>query len=267
MLGNWAMGRLNMVIVPTRTKTIEITMATMGRLMKNFDIGLPSLRLCGKWLGVHLHARTHLLHSLDDHAFALLQPFRNNPLRADTVADFDRTNAHFVLAVHNRHLIAALQLRHRALRDKQRVFLDPDGRADFAVAAGAQNISRIRKQRSNPNRARALIHLAVRKVECALMWIGGGVGQNQFEAQTLASRLASSLRREPFVPIEVLALADGEIDPDGIDGGHGGHRPAARIDQGTHLKLSLPSDAVDGCNETRKIEVDLGGFDGSLSRP
>ena len=52
--------------------TIEITMATMGRLIKNFDMELPSRCVHGKWLGVHLHARTHLLHALGDHAFARL---------------------------------------------------------------------------------------------------------------------------------------------------------------------------------------------------
>src|SRR5580704_6264764 len=96
MLGNWATGRLRIVIIPTITMTMEITMATMGLLMKNFDTGLPSLRFGDKWLGVHLHARTHLLHPLDDHTLAALQPFLNNPLRADTVADFDGADAHFV---------------------------------------------------------------------------------------------------------------------------------------------------------------------------
>ena len=115
--------------MPTITMTMEITMATIGRLIKNFDIGLPSLRLFGKRLGVHLHARTQLLHSFDNHALALLQPVRNNPLRAHTVANFDRSNAHFVFAVHNRNLVAALQLRNRALRNKQRVFLHSDQRS------------------------------------------------------------------------------------------------------------------------------------------
>src|SRR5207302_304727 len=99
MLGNWATGRLNMVIVPTITMTMEITMATMGRLIKNFDIGLPSLRFRGKGLGVYLHARAHLLHSLDDHAFALLQPIRDNPIGAYAVADLNRADTYFVLAV------------------------------------------------------------------------------------------------------------------------------------------------------------------------
>ena len=47
-------------------------MATMGRLMKNFDMGLPSLGFRGKWFGVHLHSGTHFLHSFGDDAFAAL---------------------------------------------------------------------------------------------------------------------------------------------------------------------------------------------------
>ena len=75
------------------------------------------------------------------------------------------------------------------------------------------------------------------------------------------------LRREPFVPIEILGLADSEINLDGVDGRHRRHRPAARIDQGAHLELSLPRNAIDGGNEPRKIEVNPGRFDGSLSCP
>jgi hypothetical protein len=39
MLGNCAIGKVRMVSVPTSTKMMEITIATMGRFMKNFDIG------------------------------------------------------------------------------------------------------------------------------------------------------------------------------------------------------------------------------------
>src|SRR4029077_7952788 len=100
MLGNCATGKLRIVMVPTITMTMEITMATMGRLIKNFDIALPSLTLRGKRLGVHLRARTRLLHALGYHTFALFEPFRANPLRADTVADGDCSNAHFVIGTY-----------------------------------------------------------------------------------------------------------------------------------------------------------------------
>src|ERR1700730_19421919 len=96
MLGNCATGRLRMVIMPTITITMEMTMATIGLLMKNFDIALPSLRFGDKRRGIHLHARTHLQAPFDNHPFAALQLFLNNPLPADTIADFDRASAHFV---------------------------------------------------------------------------------------------------------------------------------------------------------------------------
>ncbi len=38
MLGNWAMGSPDMATAPRMTMKIEITMATIGRLMKNFDM-------------------------------------------------------------------------------------------------------------------------------------------------------------------------------------------------------------------------------------
>jgi hypothetical protein len=43
MFGNCATGKLRIVNVPTNTNRIEITIATMGRWMKNLDIGLPVL--------------------------------------------------------------------------------------------------------------------------------------------------------------------------------------------------------------------------------
>jgi hypothetical protein len=40
MLGNCATGKLRTVSEPTNTMTMEITMATMGRLMKNLDMAI-----------------------------------------------------------------------------------------------------------------------------------------------------------------------------------------------------------------------------------
>src|SRR6267154_1541132 len=57
------MGRFSTVMVPTSTKTIEMTIATMGRLIKNFDIALPSLSFRAEWLGGHLHAGSYFLNA------------------------------------------------------------------------------------------------------------------------------------------------------------------------------------------------------------
>src|SRR5271168_853503 len=108
MPGNCATGRVRIVSAPTITMTMEITMATMGRLMKNFDMGLFTLRFRAERLGVHPHARAHLLDSFRNHAFAWLQPFVNNPLRARALAGRDRPDGHDVLRVHDSHLITPL---------------------------------------------------------------------------------------------------------------------------------------------------------------
>src|SRR5271154_3183234 len=118
MLGNCATGKDKMVIEPTITRTIEITMATIGRLIKNFDMELPSWSCQREWLGIPLHSRTHFLNALGHYALACLQSVGNHPLGAHTIADTDGPNAHFVRAVHHRHLIAALQLRDRSLGNK-----------------------------------------------------------------------------------------------------------------------------------------------------
>src|SRR4029077_9740358 len=151
-----------------------------------------------------------------DHPFARLKSVRNNPLAVDTITDLDRSDAHFVLVVHRRDLIAALQLRHSTLRHKQGILLESHSRANLAVPAWTQNISRIRKKPGDPNCARTLIYLAVRKVERALVRIARAIRQNQFEAQIPFSRQSTSLSRKAFSPCQVLGLADGEIHLDGV---------------------------------------------------
>ena len=51
---------------PTSTRTIEITIATIGRLMKNFDMTSPARRFRGEWFRIDPDAGAHLLHSFGD---------------------------------------------------------------------------------------------------------------------------------------------------------------------------------------------------------
>jgi hypothetical protein len=74
MLGNWATGRLRIVSEPTGTRTMEMTMATIGRLMKNFDMASPARRFSNKRPGIYFGAGAHLLHALRHQAFACLRP-------------------------------------------------------------------------------------------------------------------------------------------------------------------------------------------------
>src|SRR5580700_4256441 len=117
MLGNCATGKLKMVSDPTITRTMEITMATMGRLIKNFDMELFPRSCHREWLGVYLHSRTDFLNAFGDHALTNLQSVRNHPLIADAITDIDGSNAYFVFAIDYRDLVAALQLRNGSLGD------------------------------------------------------------------------------------------------------------------------------------------------------
>src|SRR5215472_8735193 len=185
MFGNWATGRLNIVIAPTISSTIEITIATMGRLMKNFDIPLSSLRLVSRHerLWVHQRTSTNLLHALDDDAFTRLQPFINNPLVGRPVTYLDGPDGYLVVLAHNSYLIAALKFRNRALWDQKRTLSDVGRGPDSSIPPGAQNVLWVWKSSSDSNRAGCLINLAVRESDEPLMRIGIPVGQDQFERQ------------------------------------------------------------------------------------
>src|SRR5580692_10920501 len=68
ILGNWATGSVAMVTAPTITVNIAMTIATIGRRMKNLDISV-ALR---ERLRVYLHAGTNVLDSLCNYALIRL---------------------------------------------------------------------------------------------------------------------------------------------------------------------------------------------------
>src|SRR5215469_9505149 len=144
MLGNWDTGRVAIVTAPTITRRIEITMATMGRLMKNRDNSLTSGRgFFHEWFRIHLHAGHDLLDTLSNYTLARFQSVGDYPHRADTFTDLDCINAHFVVVVYSSHLVAALQFRDSTLRNEQRSVNRSHRGANFAVLPRSQRISRV----------------------------------------------------------------------------------------------------------------------------
>ncbi len=107
---------------------------------------------------------------------------------ADAVAHFDGPNIHFVVAIHHGNLIAALKLVDRALRNQQRAGLHSQRRADPAVLAGPQSVSRIREQSRHPDGAGPDVHLAIREIEGPALRIDGPIRQNQLQPQLLPLR-------------------------------------------------------------------------------
>src|SRR5579863_7408248 len=117
MFGNCATGKLSTVSVPTNTMTMEITMATMGRLMKNFDMGQPSLPirrslacralvrrilvLGHEWLGIHAHTSAHPLNALNHDSVSGIESVSDDPSVINPVAHSDRSNVNFVVGANH----------------------------------------------------------------------------------------------------------------------------------------------------------------------
>ncbi len=120
---------------------IEITMATIGRLMKNFDMAGYLFSACRAgfasglaaafgWrrtgvngLRVHHDVRLDFLDPLGNHAFTRFQPLTDNPVGADPLADLHQAHINLVVASHHRHQVFPLDIAHRPLRNQERPFL------------------------------------------------------------------------------------------------------------------------------------------------
>src|ERR1700741_5226575 len=130
MLGNWATGRLRIVSEHTNTRTIEITIATIGRLMKNFDMTSPAHRFRSEWFRIDANPSAHFLDSLDDDPLTWIEPTCDHPAPIHLWPNRDRPNVHLVVSANDCHLIPTLQLRDGALRNQQRSLLCPDYRTN-----------------------------------------------------------------------------------------------------------------------------------------
>src|ERR1051325_8521510 len=105
--GNCDTGRVRTVIVPTRTVSSEITMATIGRLMKNFDTSASRARSSSSD-DVDGSAVLYLQVAFDDDALAGFHAGGDDPEIVDPVGHRDRPDRHFVVAAHDGDLLTSL---------------------------------------------------------------------------------------------------------------------------------------------------------------
>src|SRR5262249_28057813 len=140
--GNCETGRLTIVMAPTMTVSREMTIATMGRLMKNRDTSASGVRgRTGR--NVDHGAVSGFQDALDDHTFACFEAVGHDPGIADAVADRHRADRHLVSLAHDGDLVAPLHLRDRALRNQQGAVYGTNGEPDTPVASGPEQIARI----------------------------------------------------------------------------------------------------------------------------
>src|SRR2546425_10103735 len=106
MFGYSATGSCTIATTPTITMRMEITIATMGRLMKNFAMAGRLLRRRGVGRGARgqpdLLALAHPVASLHHHALAELEPVRDDPQRAHAHVALHRADVDGVVRLDDR---------------------------------------------------------------------------------------------------------------------------------------------------------------------
>src|SRR5262249_45364873 len=162
------MGSWTMETTPTITMRMEMTIATMGRLMKNLDMRAaplcvscvlvrrmalrggagrggsprggrgPRLPLGPGGFGCHrrrLHHGTssHVLEAGNDDPFAGLEALGDDPEGAHPWPDLDRADLDGVIRPDHAHLELPLQVLHGALRHEERAGLQAEGGAHFGI--------------------------------------------------------------------------------------------------------------------------------------
>src|SRR5580704_10068578 len=126
-----------------------------------------------------------LLQPLDNNLLTRLEAVFNNPHRPDRLAGLHGAYVDFVIVADNRHLIAPLRLRDGALRQQQSAFFYVGFDTHTSVLAGTENVAGIGKGCNDANRARAWIHLPVRKQDLAFLRVDPAVSKDQFDRGTV----------------------------------------------------------------------------------
>jgi hypothetical protein len=272
MFGNWAVGSPDMATRPTMVIRIEMTMATIGRLMKNLDMAAYPLlagaaaarrvfrrawRRClgDEGLRIDGHTRAHLLGTLGDHLLARLQPLADDPVAADALANRHRPDVDLVVGADHGHQVLALDFGDGPLRHQQRALVDRHRCPYLAVLAGAQQVVGIGEQGCDLEGAGAHIDLPVEHGRLARVRVKRAIHQEQLKRDMLRLLARSESR---VGNLEILALADVEIDLDRIDGRHGGQFGRhARTQQVADLRLGDAGNAADRRADLREAEIEF----------
>src|SRR5690349_16690255 len=187
MSGNCATGSDLLATSPPNTVMMAITIATIGRSIKIREIILTTA-LQRNETRIHSDAGPDFLRAFDHDPFTGFQTVVDNPKLVDLLADFYRTNTYLVVVANDGDLIAALQLRHSALRHHERVVLHARDRPDAAKLSRTKHVAGIGKHAREPNRARLRIDLPIREQKSSLLGIRRAVGEQQIELELRDAR-------------------------------------------------------------------------------
>src|SRR5437879_6172916 len=249
---------------PSTTTMIEMTIATIGRRMKNSATGARSLlrrRLDG--LRAHDQAVADAVQTVDDDALARLQPLVDHPLVVDLHPRLDLAGAHRVAVADDRDLVRPLHLLDRALRDDDRVLLRLEGGAYLRELPGTDEISRVREEAHDEERSRLHVDLPIRDRSLPALGVDVAVGEDELEPVIVVARRAVEL--DAIGVAQVLLLADRGRHLDRIDLRDRGEH-AVLTDEIAHLRDTDACDAGDRRLDLGPVEIELRLLDAGARR-
>src|SRR5207245_165845 len=185
MYGYSATGSCTMATTQTITMRMEITMATIGRSMKNLAIGgglLPRAAFGGlARRQPDLLAGAHPVASLHDDPLAGLEPLGDDPERADARVDLHPAHVHGLVRPDHRNLVDPLHVLNGPLGDHEGVLPHLDDGPDLRVLAGAQHVSRIREHAAREHGTGGDVDLPIQGGGPPSCRIDAPVGQDQLQ--------------------------------------------------------------------------------------
>ena len=129
-----------------------------------------------EWLWIHSHPVAHSLNTFHNDSVSGIEPVGDDPSVINPVAHSNRSNVNFVVGSQpqppgSRPVAPTLRVVEPATPPAESEITA----ADFAVAAGPQNVVWIGKEPGDSNRSCGLVHLAIGKIKLAFVRIDRAV--------------------------------------------------------------------------------------------
>src|SRR5262245_26920256 len=198
------------VMVPSITVRIEITMATMGRRIKKFDIAFPYLFLrCrdGLFSGSHQHSRPQPLQSLGNDPLTWFDTLFNNDQILLPVSQQHRTPSLLAFIVDHENDLATLLLHNGHLRDQGRILRGANGAPHFAELPRPNYPLWIGELGDHGQSPGFLINGTVGNRHASLVRMRRSIRKDQFDRNRVLGGLA-----HPSGDCQILGFAQSEGD-------------------------------------------------------
>src|SRR5882762_1579860 len=178
--GYCSIGSATIDKAPATIIRIAMTIAKIGRSMKNLAMLLRLSGLDRRLDGVHENSRLRFLHPRYDHPFAFVQSALHHPLVAQGPGRLDDARGDLVVRTHHERGGLALRVvRDADLRDEHRGVVDALVDARAHEHAGQKDLVRIRKNGAHGDRARGRVDGDVGELQGAALGVPGAVLEKQ----------------------------------------------------------------------------------------